>query len=203
MDAREQSRKDLDDLHELFLTLRRADSAARLDLIHQIVLHPATHLRLTEACCIVLKHRAAIGELREDVMQGAMLVLIERLTANNLAFRDEGPDRFGGWLYFVCRSACLDAWKQSRPLSMQSILLVDAGELAKITVRPQEGSRWDHLLEAIDSIADQPLRDVMLEWVVAGSTVRESASQRDISVGSVFNLRQRGARLIREQEPGV
>ena len=101
---------DLDQLHELFCEFCCTKALPRSrSLVESIILHPQSQQRLRSACGVVLKSRAEDADLREDVMQGATLVVTERLLQGSLRYRDDGPDQFGGWLWTVWYHACLRA----------------------------------------------------------------------------------------------
>src|SRR5579864_8063877 len=89
--------EELIDLYRSFLEMRqRASLDERRELSFRLVLHRASLVRL---------EKAAIGctfcplDLQADSLQEATLLLVESLSAESLAYADQGPDEFGSWYW--------------------------------------------------------------------------------------------------------
>src|SRR5262249_18440265 len=148
--------------------------AERIALAGEIVLHPAIRLRLEQACSLVLRYRMNDAQLRMDVLQHTQLLLIERLTGGNLAYRHESIASFGGWLYSVCRSASVRAYRDCLAQCFPAMALIDPQRLEEVPCAPEGRTRRDCLLRAIDAIDDPLQRNVMLDEA-SGVSMRESS----------------------------
>ncbi|MBI3864608.1 MAG: sigma-70 family RNA polymerase sigma factor [Planctomycetia bacterium] len=203
MRAPERPPSDSDELYRLFQQLFRTTSQnARSGLIRQIIVR--LRRKLEAACGVAMKHYAHRNDLRNDVLQTASLLLTERLTVGNLAYQDEGPDRFLGWLYRVCRSATADGWRLCRPDRRESTFPADAQQLARVAAPPQPDRRQDRLVRAVDAIPDPYLRLLMLE-MLSGVAADDSARHRGISPSTIYRMRRAGLAWLRryfDDEPG-
>lgn len=192
-----------DELYRLFRQLFRTTSqTARSALIRQIVVRVQPMLRA--ACGVMMKHCAPRDDRRNDVLQTASLLLTERLTVGNLVYHDEGPDRFRGWLYRVCRSATADAWRLCRKDCRETNLSADAHLLAQVAAPARLDHLQDRLVRAIDAIPDPSLRMLMLE-TLSRIPARVSARRRGVSLSAIYRMRLAGLAWLRhyfDDEPG-
>jgi DNA-directed RNA polymerase specialized sigma24 family protein len=198
MTAPGESDRDLVEVFELFLALRRpATPAERASLVGEIVLHPATRLRMREARRVVLRDRRHNSQLWLDVLQQGNLLLIERLTGGKLTFQWEGIDQFGGWLYAICHSALVRALEHCSPQGLKGTVFSDPHDLERLPRPAEQRPLWESLFHAIETIGDPLQRDIMLEEAT-GITVRESAERHGLPATAIFRLREQGVLLLRE-----
>ena len=66
------------------------------------------------ACARVTRNSRGWRDLREDALQEAACVVFQRLQSTRLKYTDEGPSRFGGWLYRLCLNAVRVSWRAVR-----------------------------------------------------------------------------------------
>ena len=199
MNAPARPPQDLEDLHRLVLKLREtAEPADRSQLANLIIDHDAFKPRFKRAFGVVMKFRAYDSHLWDDARQQANALLLARLNLEKLTYQDRGPDKFGGWIYRICRTACSDALKACLREKFQSIVLKDNQQLDQCTASEEKEHSLDKLLRGIDTISDPLLRDIMLESAPPNPmTARESAILHDLSVIAVYRLRQKGKLFLR------
>jgi DNA-directed RNA polymerase specialized sigma24 family protein len=189
---------DLVELHQVMLNLQQTHQPeARTRLANQMVGHAALGPKLVLACAVVLGHHASDSDLLDDVRQEASLRLIERFRADNLAYRDEGADRFGGWIYKVCKTACADALKACGRLWFRSIVLPGMGQMEAYPARAEGERLIDKVLRAIDAIPDPQVREIMLEYF-AGDKVAVSAIRHGVSNATISRRRKAGIQFVYE-----
>jgi DNA-directed RNA polymerase specialized sigma24 family protein len=197
MNPPERPTNELVELHRLFLDMRRATAdVVRRRLAFEIVLHSSGQMRLKAACGAVLLGASHDFSLRSDILQEATLLMVERLTPPCLAYLDEGADRFGGWLYTMCRRCCLDAWHRERPAWVCATLFVDPNQLLDVAAPPQRESLRSRLLRMIGTLEDPQLRSVLLDCV-AGFSVSETADRLALCPRTVDRLRSEGREMLR------
>lgn len=186
-------------LHQLFRAMRQETvDAVRQGLAFEVVLHSAAQMRLNMACGAVLRRTRHDANLRSDILQEATVLLVERLTPVRLAYLDEGADRFGGWLYTMCRRCCLDAWHRHNPPWVCATQFVDSDNLLEIADIPSPEPLSNRLLQMISALQDPLLRSVVLDCL-AGLGVGESAARLDVGPRTVNRLRHQGRELLRRR----
>lgn len=181
------------DLHRLFLEMReRTSLAERRELSFRLVLHRASMERLRAAAVECCQHAD-----RADVLQDAMLLLVQKLSAESLRYVDQGADDFGGWYWTVGYSACRNAAYVYQNARSQSFVYVDPDHLEKCPQTLQANHPADVLSRAIARLPEGPEKNAILDWK-AGMTAVQSGRYRRIPLRTMHRLRQRGRLLVLE-----
>jgi len=198
MFAPEWPAREILDLYKLFLTLQHTATASdQRNLIHCTILHAAFQTRLRIACLAVIQGLPDRANLKHDIMQEAIRIWIERLLSKQLAFVDEGPDRFGGWLSRVCHSICADARKNCRDLPLEALASAETERCTQLAMLHHERESWERLHQAVEQLDDDLPQKVLVD-AVRGVTIQDSASHLGLSITGVFRLREEGAAILRE-----
>jgi DNA-directed RNA polymerase specialized sigma24 family protein len=188
---------DLDQLHDLFCDFDRTRHLPRSrSLVERIILHPQSQERLRSACSVVLKGWAKDPDLCQDVMQGATVLVTERLLRGPLSYRNDGPDQFGGWLWTVWYHACLRAWDKCRPLWMRNICLLDTHELAQLAAPSPTRDERMELWQAIEQLPEHLTRALLYDWAV-GFSAAKSARLHRMSERTCLRLRKHALQELR------
>jgi DNA-directed RNA polymerase specialized sigma24 family protein len=183
--------------YRIFLQIRdEQDPLAARCLRDEFVMQPVVRQKLTAGCRAVLAHNSRPHDWYSDVMQEATLVLLGRLAAGRLSYRDDGPEHFGGWLHKLCHDACADAWERVNRRRPFRIVFVDVDRLASVAARPRRQHACDRLMRAIGAIADGRVRAAMLHWYGRLST-EDSALLLSVSARTVRRLRRQGRQELR------
>ncbi|MBS0261814.1 MAG: hypothetical protein JSS02_07640 [Planctomycetes bacterium] len=165
----------------------------------EIVVQGRFDAMLTATCGVVLRGQARNDALFEDVRQEAVTILLERFGVGNLAYVNEGCDRFRHWVYTIGRCACVDACVRLRR-SCSRLTFVDNAFLDRYAQKsdPSPCDRQMQVLIAIDGIDDLLLRNLLLETCY-GWTLERSAANHDLSSGQVFRLRGKARQILRSR----
>ena len=199
MNAPARPPQDLEDLHRLVLKLQEiAQPVDRSELAKLIIDHDAFKPRFKRAFGVVMKFRAYDSHLWDDVQQQANALLLKRLKFGEFTYQDRGTNKFGGWIYRICRTACADALKACLRDKFQSIVLMDNQQLDQCEASAEEEHSLDKLLRGIDTISDPLLRDIMLEAAPPNPmAARESAILHSLTMIAVYRLRRKGKEYLR------
>jgi DNA-directed RNA polymerase specialized sigma24 family protein len=183
-------------LHSAYLKMRDEPALARrLILVHQIILHPVFRRKLRQ---VVAKRTDCRGDhqRRCDIMQEATCLLIDWLTAENAPYGDQGPDKFGGWLWTLCRRACARAVHKDQRQKRCGILSLDLSNLTEIAAPPDLNGLRRQILDGIEALPDPEVRAALLDALL-GYRIRESAERLGLSMTAVFRLREKGRHELR------
>ncbi len=194
-DTMEEQRAGVAPLHQEFRDLLAGPRPFECEALHRILLHPVSRLKLQTACATVLRRTAGRRDLVADVKQEAFALVIARFQEGDIPYRDDGPARFGGWLWVLWYRACREAWRRLRPRIPECQLAFEpyadeAGEDVG------SDARWHRILTAIDGFSDRDVREVLLD-LVEGVSCEESARRHGISRSTVCRRRHRGCAALR------
>lgn len=185
--------QELRELHALFLRWHDALDNERGALAEAILAHCACRVRLEQAC---LGRRGPRAKRREgeaeDLVQQASLILLRMLRTRHLKYEDQGPGKFGPWIWTACSHAAAEARRALRPKPGRRELRA-AGALEALEDREYGRERVLRLILLLSS----EQQDVLFECI-AGLTLTESASRRDLSISRMFRMREAARDALRK-----
>jgi hypothetical protein len=174
-------------------------------LRNELLIHPVMRHALKHGANVAGKICCLPNDLRNDLIQEAILIVRSRITSSRVHFRDEGPVRFVGWLEAVAVSACLEATRTPRLARLSEVTFVRPEMLAiVVAVSPiyevDDRDFAERMTTVINVISDQDTREAMHDWR-AERTLAESADRLKTTLSRVVRLRQNGLEILRRIWP--
>lgn len=189
MNAHQCPMRELAELHERFLDMRRTkDQAIRRDLAFQISEHKASQTRLKTACRKMRRGRPKFW--LEDVVKEAGLMLVGRIAAPALAFEDRGVPAFAKWYWGVCLSVAWHAWNKvgrGQAVPIESLAEWEIPLLPKPTFVQ---CCFDDVLQEIRKLP--AIEAAVMAAQAAGIPAQQTAEKCGLSASDISRLRKKG-----------